>query len=139
MILSAFPRNFGDSFNASYHANCCPETQLCFFAQSLASDPRPLKATSVLKTKFFILISADEKGATSALGFWPIPRPLSSSFTLSDDSFGLLYSLYPLLYQSGHRVQYLLTFILTWICYFGSEEFTYIPYSSFNGQSLAAC
>ena len=26
----------------------------------------------VLKIKFFIPISADEKGATSALGFWPI-------------------------------------------------------------------
>ena len=37
-ILSAFPRNFGDSFNRSYHANRRPETQLCFFTRSLAWD-----------------------------------------------------------------------------------------------------
>ena len=90
-ILSAFPRNFGDSFNTSYHANCYLETRLCFFARSLASDPRPLTATSFLKNDFLIPISADEKGATSALGLWPIIWPLSSSFTLSGDSFGLLY------------------------------------------------
>ena len=36
-------------------------------------------------------------------------------------------------------MQHLLAFILTWICYFGREELTYIPYSSFNGQFLAAC
>ncbi len=35
--------------------------------------------------------------------------------------------------------KHLLAFILTRICYFGREELTYIPYSSFNGQSLAAC
>ena len=33
----------------------------------------------------------------------------------------------------------LLAFILTWICYFGREELTYIPIPLFNGQSLAAC
>ena len=90
-ILSAFPWNFGDSFNTSYHANCCPETRLCLFARSLASDPCPLTVTSVLKTAWFIPNSADEKGATPALGFWPITCPLSSSFILSGDSFGLLY------------------------------------------------
>ena len=37
-ILSAFPRSFGDRFNTSYHANCCPETRLCFHARSLPSD-----------------------------------------------------------------------------------------------------
>ena len=48
--------------------------------------------------------------------------------------------------------KHLLASILTWICYFGREELTYIPYSfnsrpkltyipysSFNGQSLVAC
>ena len=33
-ILSALPRSFGDSFNTSCHANCCPETRLRFFARS---------------------------------------------------------------------------------------------------------
>ena len=47
------------------------------------------------KTDFLIPISADEKGATSALGYWPIIRPLSSSFTLLGDSFRLLYVTIP--------------------------------------------
>ena len=73
------------------------------------------------------------KGATSALGYWPIIRPLSSSFTLSGNSFRLL-SLAP---RWGYRVQ------MAWPTFFtfftGRPKLTYIPYFSFNGQSLAAC
>ena len=105
-ILSAFPRNFGDSFNTSYHANCCPETRLCFFARSLASDPRPLMATSVLKTKFFIPISADEE---SYFRFRVLANHLASFFFLHPVRRFLratiLTSVYPFLYPSGHRVK----------------------------------
>ena len=79
----------------------------------------PSSATSVLKTEFFIPISADEKGATS--GFRVLTNHLASFFflTLSGDSFGFhsdLDSLLPINRQV--------------------EELTYIPNSSFNGQSL---
>ena len=94
---------------------------------------RPLSS----KLIFFIPISADKKGATSALGFWPIVRPPSSSCQAIHSDYYM--SLYPLLYPSGRRVQHLLAFILIWICYFGREELTYIPYSSFNCKSLTAC
>ena len=75
------------------------------------------------------------------LGFRPIIRSLSPSFTLSGDSFGLLYwPLYtPFFTHPVTESKHLLAFILTWICYFGREELTYSPYSSFNGQSLTAC
>ena len=38
-LFHFFTRSFGDSVNTSCHTNCCPKTQLCFFARSLASDP----------------------------------------------------------------------------------------------------
>ena len=62
-----FTRSLGHSVHTSCHPSCYP------------------------KTDFLIPISADEKGATSALEYWPIIWPLSSSFTLSGNSFGLLY------------------------------------------------
>ena len=49
----------------------------------------PFMESSVFKTDLLIPISADEKGATSILGFRPIIY-LSSSLTLSGDSFRLL-------------------------------------------------
>ena len=33
-----FSLEFRRQFQYIYHANCCPETQICFFARSLASD-----------------------------------------------------------------------------------------------------
>ena len=139
--LSAFPRNFSDSFNTSYHANCCPETWLCFFAQSLASDPRPLMATSVLKTDFLIPISADKKGcyfcfrvlanhSASFFFLYPVRRFIRTTISIQY----ILFFIHPVT-----ECKHLLAFILTRICYFGCEELTYIPYSSFNSQSLAAC
>ena len=136
-ILSAFPRNFGGSFNTSYHANLKPGS-----ASSPGvwhQIPRPLTVTSVLKTKFFIPISADEKsyfrfeGSGQSFGLFLLPSPCQA---IHSDYY---MSLYPLLCPSGHRMQHPLAFFLTWICYFGREELTYIPYSSFNGQSLAVC
>ena len=50
-----------------------PRALFHFFNRSLGMRfARPFTATSVHLTDFFIPISADEKGATSALGFWPI-------------------------------------------------------------------
>ena len=97
-----------------------------------------ITSTAVLKLNSFFPISADEKGATSVfLGFWPIIRPLSlpsPSQAIHSD-----YYLYPVYHFFIHPVtecKHLLAFILTPICYVGREELTYIPYSSFNGQSL---
>ena len=83
---TALPQSFGDSFNTSRHADCCPRTQ--FFSR--ASRPgvfgirsaRPFTPTSVLKTEFFIPISSDEKGTTSdakASANHLAPSPSSSS------------------------------------------------------------
>ena len=47
--------------------------------------------TAVLKLNSLFHISADEKGATSVFRVLANHSALSSSFTLSDDSFGLLY------------------------------------------------
>ena len=76
------------------------ELYFCFFARGFGMRfARPLTVTSVLKTEFFIPISADGKGATS--GFRVLANHLASFFflTLSCDSFGLLsWPLHPLLY-----------------------------------------
>ena len=51
----------------------CPRALFRFFARSLGhSVHTPCHPNCCPKTKFFIPISADEKGANSALGFWPI-------------------------------------------------------------------
>ena len=63
---------------------------------------RPLTATSVLKTEFFIPISTDERATISS--FRVLANHLASFFflTLSCDSFELLYGpLCPLLYPPG--------------------------------------
>ncbi len=77
-----------------------------------ASSPRvwhetPFTATSVPKLTFFIPISADEKGCN--FRFRILANHLASFF-------------FPPVTECKH----LLAFILTWICYFGHEELTYI-------------
>ena len=62
-----FTQSLGHSVHTSCHPNCCP------------------------KTDFFLSISADEE--KSYFRFFRVlanHQPLSPSFTLSDDSFGLL-------------------------------------------------
>ena len=46
---------------------------------------------------------------------------------------------YPFFIHSATECKHLLAFILTWICYFGREELTYITIPLFSGQPLAAC
>ena len=147
-ILSALPRSFGDSFNTSCYANCCPRTSILFAGETwefgynsahlfmptavlkqFFSPARylgvfffffffffffgirsalPLTATSILKNKFFIPISSDEKGTTSgakALANHLAPSSSSSSsratqwptFLLHPPSYGVLvvWPLYP--------------------------------------------
>ena len=90
-ILSTFPRNFGDSFNISGHSNSCPETRLCFFARSLSWDwPVRSRRPPSSKLDFLSLFPLTLRVLLPFLGFWPIIRPLSSSFILSGDSFRLL-------------------------------------------------
>ena len=111
-LFRFFTRSFGDSVNTSCHTNCCPKTDILYSYFHWRK-----KATSVFRV---------------------LANHLASFFCQAIHS-DYYMSLYPLLYPSGHRMQHFLAFILTWICYFGREELTYIPYSSFNGQSLAAC
>ena len=67
-ILSALPRSFGNSSTHLVTSTAVPAlnsfhrrgTRQFFGIRSV----RPLTATSVLKSKFFILISSDEKGTT---------------------------------------------------------------------------
>ena len=109
-ILSALPWSFGDSFNTSCQANCCPKTE-SFSRSSLPGvfwhQISTSLSLSVLKIKFFFPISSDEKGTTS--GFRVLANHFPSFFflhlPLSCYSFGLLYwPLYPLLCPPGHRV-----------------------------------
>ena len=96
--------------------------------------------TAVLKLNSFFPISADEKGAISV--FRVLANHSASFFFLHPVRRFLRTTICPYTPFFIHPVtecKHLLAFILTRICYFGREELTYIPYSSFNGQSLAAC
>ena len=84
-LFRFFTRSFGHSVRTSCHTNCCPKTDFFLF----------------LLTKRVLL---------PFLGFWPIIRPLSYSFTLSGDPFGLL-SLPP---RWGYGVQ------IAWPTFFSS-------------------
>ena len=99
---------------------------------------RPFTTTSVLKKlNSLFLFSLTKRVLLPALGFWPIIWPLSSSSPYQTIHFGYYTDLYvPFSIHPVTECKHLLAFILTWICYFGREEMTYIPYSSFNGQSL---
>ena len=112
-----------------------------------ASSPGALATVSIhLVTltavlKLFFLFPLRKRVLLPCLGFQPIIRPLSPSFTLTGDFFGLLYwpQYIPFFIHRVTECKHLLAFILTWICYFGREELNYSSYSSFNSQSLAAC
>ena len=142
-ILSAFPWNFGGSFNSSHHINCLTENPGSTSSPGVWHEIRSSVYGDLRPQKNYIFHSYFHwrKKLLPFLGFWPIIRPLSSSFALSSDSFGLLYwPLYiPFFIHPVREGKHLLAFILTWICYFVCEELTYSSYYSFNGQSLAAC
>ena len=115
-ILSAFPRSFGDSFNTSCHANCCPETRLYFFAKSCGIrspvlSRRPL--SSKLNSLFLFPLT---KKATSVLGFWPIIWPLSPSSPCQVIHSGYCTDLCPS--SLSTRVRLRSTDSLTYILYF---------------------
>ena len=102
----------------------------CFFTRSLGhSIHTSCHPACCPKTDFLILISADEKGCY--FRFRILANHLASFFC---QAIRLDYYLFHPVTECKH----LLAFILTWICYFGREELTYIPISLFNGQSLAA-
>ena len=112
-----FTRGFGDSVDTSCHTNCCP------------------------KTEFLFPISADEKGATSV--FRVLANHSASFFFLHPVrrfvQTTICIQYIPFFIHPVTECKHLLAFILTRVCYFSREESTYIPYSFFNGQSLAAC
>ena len=87
-------------------------------------------AISVFKTDFLIPISADKKGCY--FRFRILANHLASFFcqAIRSDYY---------LFHPVTECKHLWAFILTWICYFGRDELTYIPIPLFNGQSLAAC
>ena len=140
-LFRFFTRSFGHSVNTSCHTNCCPKTRLCFFARSLAwdSSARSRRPPS-WKLNSFFPISADKKGATSV---FRVPANHSASFFFLHPirrfvrtTISIQYI--PFFIHPVTECKHLLAFMLTWICYFGREELTYSPYSSFNGKSLAA-
>ena len=116
-LFRFFTESFGDSVNSSCHTNCCP------------------------KTAFFIPISAHEKSATSALGFWPITWPLSSSSSASrchaipSGYYGDLCISPFLSTNLGLRSSYSLTSIHYFLQQTGRSWPTSL-FPPFNGQSL---
>ena len=140
-LFRFFIQSFGYGVNTSCHTNCCPKTRLCFFTQSLVRDS-PIHSRWPLSSKLnsFFPISTDEKGATSV--FRVLANHSASFFFLHPvrrfirTTISIQYI--PFFIHPVTECKHLLAFILTRICNFSSEELTYIPYSSFNGQSLAA-
>ena len=115
--------------------------RFCFFARSLAWD-LPVRSWQLLSSKLisFFLFSLTKKKATSV--FRVLANNLASFFFLHPVRWFIRTTIYPYTPFFIHPVtecKHLLTFILTWICYFGREELTYIPIPLFNSQSLAAC
>ena len=97
--------------------------------------------TAVLKLISFFLFPLTKKKATSV--FRALANHSASlSLSLPHPVRRFIQTICPYTPFFIHPVtecKPLLAFILTWICYFGREILTYTPYSSFNGQSLAAC
>ena len=101
---------------------------------------RPFTATSVPKLISFFLFPLTKKKATSVFrvlanrsASFSFLHPVRRFVRTTICSYTLFF-IHPVT-----ECKHLLAFILTWICYFGREELTYIPYSFSNGQSLAAC
>ena len=136
-----FPPGFGDSFNTSCHANCRPKTRLRFFARGFGIRSHVLSRRSPSqKLNSLSLFPPTKRVLLPALGFWPIiwllspPHLVMLSFratilttmspspsTRSQSVVGSWLSFWPGFVTSFNRQ---------------AEELTYIPYSSFNGQSL---
>ena len=109
-ILSAFsPGNFGSSFNISYHFNYCPANPGSVSLPRVWHKIRPICSQRHLSSKliFFFPISAD--GRRCHFRFRVMANHLASFF-----------------FSPVTECKHLLAFILTWICYFGCKELTYI-------------
>ena len=141
-LFRFFTRSFGNSVNTSCHTNCCPKTRSCFFARSLAWDS-PFRSGRPPSSKLnsFFPISAVEKVATSVCrvstnhsAYFSFLHPVRRFIRTTISIQYIPFFIHPVT-----ECKHLLAFILTRICYFGCEELTYIPYSSCNSQSLAAC
>ena len=134
--LSSCPRFFplfpGILATVSIHLILPPavlKPWLCFFAWSLTWDsPVCSRQPPSWKLNSLYLFPLTKKVLL------PLPSPCQAIH-----SNCYLYPVYPFFIHLVTECKHLLAFILTRICYFGCEELTYIPYSSFNGESLAAC
>ena len=120
----------------------CPKALCPFFTRNLAWDsPVCTWRPPSWKLIFFIPISVDEKGCSFC--FRILANHLASFFFLHPVRRFVRTTIFiqyiPFFIHPVTECQHLLAFILTRISYFGREELTYIPYSSFNGQSLVAC
>ena len=91
-----------------------------FFTRSIGMRLAPSVHGDIYLPNWYSLplFPQTEEGATSALGFWPIISPLSSSFPCQ----AILQDYY--LFHPVTECRHLLAFILTWIYYFGREELT---------------
>ena len=147
-ILSALPRNFGNSFNTSCYANSCPKTPISFHwlgtrelfwhrvSTSFHGDLRPKNWNS------FSLFPLTKRALLPALGFWPIIWPLSSSSTSSCHAIDSGYNTdlcIPFSFHPFTECRQVLALILTWIRYFVQQADRGVDlhsYSSFKGHSL---
>ena len=153
--FASSPGDSGGGFNISYHFNYCPANPGSGASPGVWHEIRPICSRRHLSSKLFFARSLTwdsvhpdhcsktdfllpyfrwrKEGATSVLGFWPIISLLSSSFPCQS----ILSDHY--LFHPVTEWKHLLAFILTWICYMGREELTYITISLFSGQPLTAC
>ena len=116
-LFRFFTRSFGHSVHTSCHTNCCPKTNwfpYSYFRWRKGCYFRFRVLANHLASFFFL---------------HPVKRFIRTT----------ICPYTPFFIHPVTECKHLLAFILIWICYFGREELTYIPYSSFNGQSLAAC
>ena len=108
----------------------CPRAHCRFFTRSLAWDsPICSWRSPSWKLIFFIPISAEEKWCY--FRFRILANHLASFFFLSPcQAIPLDFYISSISLFFIHPVtecKHLLAFILTWNCYFGHEELTYIP------------
>ena len=140
-LFRLFTRSFGHSVHTSCHPNCCPKTPTLLLRPEF--DMRfacPFTATSVFKTDILYSYLLWRKGCY--FHFRVLANHLGSFFFLQPVRRFVRTTICPntpFVIRPVTECKHLLAFILTRICFFGREELTYSPHSSFNGQSLAAC
>ena len=135
-IFSAFPRNFGGSFNSFYHINCCPENPGSASSPGVWHVDSPVRSRRPLTSKLisFFLFPLTKKKATSV--FRVIANHSASFSFLHPVRRFVRTTICPYTHFFNHPVtecKHLLAFILIWICYFGRKELTYISIPLFNG------